>query len=92
LIASAFAGILFLEKNMTDTIKALEILGMYSYRIYPSGQGNHFISKKTGRHYSVQPSGNIRGYSHRSSWKIGTGGLEEFLKKVISQPKRYLGV
>jgi hypothetical protein len=76
---------------MDNTIKALEIIGMKIYYPLKAKKGIHFISK-SGRHYSIQPSGNIRGYSSRSSWVIGKGSFEGFLEKIYNKPKNYLGI
>jgi hypothetical protein len=76
---------------MKNTIKALEILGMKLYRPLRTKKGIHFISK-SGKRYSIQPNGNILGYSGHSSWVIGKGSLEDFLEKVYKSPKNYIGV
>jgi hypothetical protein len=78
--------------TLNEVIKALDIVGMKMYFPNTKKKGLQFISKKTGRRYSVQYSGNILGYSGKSSWVIGKGGLEGFLTKVYNRPKSYLGV
>jgi hypothetical protein len=77
---------------MNNTIKALEVMGIKLYYPLKTKKGIHFISSKTGRHYSIQPNGNIRGYSSKSSWLIGKGGIDIFLEKVYNRPKNYIGV
>ena len=74
--------------NEQSCIEGLRILGIKRVN---SKHGIVFISK-TGRKYSVQPSGNIRGYSSKSSWLIGRGGLYTFVQKVCNKPGHYLGV
>jgi hypothetical protein len=76
--------------NDKATLKALKILGMLPQA--NRGKGIVFISKKTGRRYAVLESGRIMGFSQKSNWTLGKGGLSVFLEKVCARPKSYLGI